>query len=594
MLAFVATLLLLPQAPAEAELEVVAPGGKPVAGARVTIAPLEFVRVTPEGRKSTYTIALQQFADGVRLPRTITDASGRARILLSPQQRVLDRITQREHELVVSAAGFATWRRAIGSRLLPDVARVELTPLRAEAGLVLECTGAGGPLRGAVLIERPFRTRNGRSLWLGDLVPIGDDGQVVYTEPPRVPGERIASAASLREEGYRVTLHALARPKRSWTLIPGRHRLDAGEPDGSWRRIVAERGAAPPGPIEASWSIEGRPFALPLADARVALLGGIPPARITTGAGPVALDGWDPELPLFVVREPDAGPPAPPAGEGVAVELRIVDRRDQPVGGAVVWIEDSAARRAAPGATLFGTSDRDGVLRLAGLPAGIFRVLGFEPDAGEREVPVAIGGEAAPPIRLLARARSEADAPELPGTLLLDLSGAPAGDGPGGLAELEIGVVLPDRSVVQRRFRERPGLVRIEGLVPGPTTFFLRVPGAPATILSGVLNGGPDDPPLRPFETPPRRFRLLVLDPDGAPAKNVTLSLNDGGDAKRVPPSSRLFPLAAGAEPGVFECELALHGTLWIRVHGPDETFADLTLPLPEQEGGLAVRLKRP
>ncbi len=577
-------------------------GGRPVAGARVEIAPLDVHGLPVAGRKGTYREAQRQFAAGVRLPRTISDATGRCRLLLSPAQRMLDGSTSQEFELRVEAPGFATWRCALGNRVVPDVTGVELVAQRADAGLVLECKDAAGPLSGFVVIERPFRTRSGRTLWLSDLVPIGADGLVLYPEPPRVPGERLAIEPSVRVEGYRVTLWALARPRKVWSFGVGRHRLDPGPDDGSWRRIVAERGEAPPGPIRASWIVADQLQEVTLPGPRVPLLAGMIPQRIDTGGGRVLIDTWDPDLPMFVERaqgraaagaadgQDAAGDPTAPeeGATGATTEIRVVDRRDRPVAGAIVWLEDSAMRQVEREVAAFATADRDGVARFTGIPRGVHRVLALDPVHGEREVPIAFGGDASPPVRLVRRAHGGADPQGLPGTMLLDLTGAPGGpDDP-----IEVGVLLPDRRVVARRFAERPQHVRLEGLVLGPTTFYVRAGKAPPTIMAGVLNGGLDAPAVRPFETAVRKLRILVMEPDGTPAEGVALSLNDGGDAKRPPPSASLFALTAAGE-GTYEFDLALHGTLWVRVHGKDEGFADLAIPLPEQEIGLGVRLKR-
>lgn len=561
-----------------------------VAGARVDFRALDVRALPRRGLKGVYTLAQARHRAQIKLPRTVTDREGRWRVLLSPQQAALALAGAVELEMRVEAPGFATWQRAIGPDLLAANAHpVHLQPLGA--GLTLNLSAAAEPARGFVLVERAFRVRGSQSIWLRDLLPITDRGTVRFAEPPGVPGELAPTRPTARAEGYRISVFAAGMARVTTLLAEGEHHLALQPSDYGSRRILAERAEPARPPIELTYAIADQERTLTSEQAIAPVLGDQVPIRIQTGSGPVEIDSWDPDLPMFVVlgeAAAAAGAPrdvAPPRRDGV-LRLDVVDRRAQPLFGAGVWIENQCVAEAATDAAVFGLSDARGRVELHGLPSGSYRVLVRHPQAGELET-LATVRDAVVSQQVRLRPHSETEPEQLPleGTLLLDVT-ALFGD-----ESLEIGMVTADRRVVRRRFDEVPRLVRLAGLVPGPTTFYLRRGDAPPLFFGGVLAGATPEPAMAINAPEARHFTLTVLDDQGQPVADTYLSLGEGALRDQRAFSASLFSLGPGSHPGQHVVDLAVHGSLWLRVHGPQGAARDLELG-PTSDAALEVTLR--
>jgi hypothetical protein len=564
--------------------------GAPVAGARLVVQPLHLTAPPTPGRKGVYLLALQRHQDSARWPSGATDHEGTFRMLLSPSQRALAAAGGREVELVVRANGYATWRRAIGSD--PRAAGAEpivLKPSATSPGLQIRCDGPR-PARGWVTIERPFRVRGQRTIWLRDLLPLQADGSCEFHEPPLVPGEIPAIAPTMREEGYRVTVYAAGCERLQKLLTAGSHALElpAGPPA---RRVVVERAEPARAPLQVTWRIGGDELTLTLDEPAVPLLGGEMPLRIESASGPVAIDSWDPDLPLFVQKAPPAGeapsrPPPPPRASDFA--LVVHDFQGQPAAGAGLWLEDAAVKQAGPDCVPFAVCDANGRATLRAVPHGTHWLWIRHPGLGERELPIGSGSQQVPlpPVRLRKLPQAEASESGLPGTLLLALDGGDLG--------LEAGILGHDGRVHQRRFPATPRFLRLEGLVPGPTTFYLARGEQPSIVFGGVLATDLSAPPLRPLATPVVHWRLNVLDSEGQPARDVSLWFPETAEGPRPArrPGASAFALQKLEEPGTWRCSLALHGSVWLRVHGAQGESRDVLFSHEKAGAVIAVKLQ--
>jgi hypothetical protein len=343
----------------------------------------------------------------------------------------------------------------------------------------------------------------------------------------------------VRLEAYRVTLYcADLEPQQAW-LAAGAHTLEVRPSDQQRRKVVRERAEPVPGGAVATYALAGRRVTLAFDDARIPLLGNEPPVEVVTKLGPVALDAWDPDTPLHLRGKDDAreaearGEPGRdgPAPEGPFADVEVeIRRRDQPVFGAGVWVEDAACKRAADGSLGAAISDAQGKATLRGLPHGAWRVLVRDLQHGTKEILVNV-----PPREpvVVAFGRREEDAPEprtpLPsGTILLDLGEIAAGAHERGA---EVGLLGPDARLARKLFDERSRFVRIEGLVPGPTSFYVQVGKDAPVFLGGLLTQGDRDPPVVVPEVEKRTYRMHVRDSQGRPLEAVRLSL---GEVTRV------------------------------------------------------------
>jgi hypothetical protein len=575
--------------------------GQPVAGAEVTFVPLP-VDARPRTRsKGRYQLAQAAHRAATKLPRTRTDRDGVFLCMVSPQLAALGAGSGVEIALRVSAPGHLLWMRAIGERIEGAQGLVTTLPRATPGGAprlrVRVATGIDGVYRGYALIERAYRARPDRSVWLRHLAPISGTGEVNYDEPCRVPGEVSASLPTARAEGYRVTLFVAGLDRWQRTLTEGEHEVRPERSDFAPRRVLAERGAPAPAPITATWVIAGEEVTLSLAEPLVPLLGGEVPVRVTSPSGPVAIDAWDPDVPLFIDKEGQGhgkevmSEAAPKPAEATRTgEVVISDRRKQPLFGAAVWVEDMAARVMLPSGKPFAVSDPLGVAKLSGLPPGLHRILVRHASAGEREVlfDTAVPG----PLQVVLQAPPPVNAPsaqEQHGALLLECACDPDAEG-----ELDIGVMQPGSRMLRRSFADKPARVRLEGLTPGPATVWARVGAGPVHVLGGVLAMATEEPALHPFRAARKTFTLDVRTHEGQPAPEVHMSLGENSPKGRKALTAELLPLQRDAASGRLILELRLLGDVWVVVHGAQGERRDLLL---QSEGGaelLEVRLPKP
>ncbi len=552
---------------------------KPVARARIAFAPLTLKALPRRGLKGRYDLAQALHRARIKLPRTATDREGRWRVLLSPEQATLALGGTAELEMIVRAEGYATWHRAIGPDLLAAGRQtVRMEP--AGPGLTLRLLGNGDvPLRGFVLIERSFRVRGNRTIARGELVPIGKGGEVHFAEPPRIPGEIGAARPTARAEGYRVTVLAAAMEQTIVTLGGGVQEVVLEPSDFTPRKILAERAEPARGPIEATYVIQGVEHTLTFEEAAVPLLGDEMPVRIRTGSGPVEIDTWDPDLPMFVVDEVPAEESEEAEGAGAAepgagrVILDVVDRKNRPLFGAGVWFENSAVKAASRGAQVFGMTGPRGRVELSGLPMGAYRVLIRHPEAGEREKLITTKREPKPTsVRLKARTEPATAVAPLEGTLLLDVTALQSEEA------LEVGMLTPGRVLARRAFRTMPRVVRLEGLVPGPTTFYLRRGEEPPILFGGLLTRELHAPARVIDPVAPRRVVLTIRDSKGQPAAKANLGLGDAGMGNEPSHTAALIALTPGEQPGQYTADLAVRGVVWLVVRDANGESAEIQI----------------
>ena len=556
--------------------------GQPIAGAEVTFLPLPVAARPRTGSKGRYQIAQAAHRAATRLPRTRTARDGTFRCLVSPQVAALAAGSGVELAMQVQAPGYHTWMRAIGDRLEgASGSVVVLTPARAGRLRVRVATPVEGGCRGFAVIERAFRARHDRTVSLRTVLPLDEHGAVAFDEPARVPGEIEAALPTARAEGYRVTLYVLGLDRWQGMLTEGKHELHVERSAFPPRRVLAERGEPAKTPIDATFELHGEEVTLRLDTPAVPLLGDEPPVRVHSASGPVTVDAWDPDQPLFVEPPPEEAAPVAGAPTRVEREVRLVvrDRAGEALLGAAVWVEDSAARTMDAGRT-FAVTGPTGTARLSGLPPGMHWLLVRHPTAGEREVLCDTARESLLEVELRDSPAAPARANLVPqaGTVLVDLEAARTAE------TVEVGIVQAGGRILRRVFSDGTRRVRLEGLPPGPVTVWARVDGGPAHVVAGVLATGEERPAVEPLRAPARTFVLDVRQADGGPARDVALSLGDTAPKGRKPLTAALLPLTPEGD----RLKLALHlsGDAWVVVHGPAGEQRDVLL---RDEGGPPV-----
>ncbi|MEZ5964710.1 MAG: carboxypeptidase-like regulatory domain-containing protein [Planctomycetota bacterium] len=560
--------------------------GAAVANADVTFLPLPARARPRSGHKARYRVAQAAHRAGAKMPRTRTDRDGAFRCLVSPHIAALASGSGVEMAMRVSAPGHVTWMRAIGDDLSGAngvVATLPRAAARPSPRLEIRVqTAVDGSYRGVALIERAYRARPDRSVWLRDVVPIDPLGRVTFDEPARMPGEVPALLPTARAEGYRVTLYVAGLDRWQHTLTEGSHEVRPERSDLPPRRVLAERGEPARAPVQATYEIGDEEMTFAFDQPLVPLLGGEVPVRVTSASGPVVVDAWDPDVAMFVESAAiDKEGPAAPAGaapqtaERRSATFTILDRRRQPLFGAALWLEDQSARTLLADQRPYAVSDPTGTARLVGLRPGTHWVLVRHPRVGEREVLLDTVHEG--PIEVVLResanATGETDLEAQPGSLLLDLEQRGASD-----EAVDVGIVQGGRRVVRRGFDERPRLVRLEGLVPGPVTVWVKVGEGPAHIISGALATELDEPPMHPLRAPVRSFVLEVRAHDGKPADDVFVSLGEAAPRGRPPLTASLLPLTRDEATGRYTLGVHLTGDLWVVVHGAGDTRRDVLL----------------
>ncbi len=565
--------------------------GTAIAGADVTFLPLPVDARPRAGSKGRYRLAQAAHRATTKLPRTRTDRDGTFRCMLSPQLAALAAGSGVEMAMRVSAPSHLTWMRAIGERLEGAdgvVAVLPRTPPNATPRLRLRvATAVDGAYQGFALIERAYRARPDRSVWLRHLAPLSNTGEVEYDEPARLPGEVGAGLPTARAEGYRVTLYVAGLDRWQRTLTEGAHEVRPERSDLPPRRVLAERGELARTPIEATYELAGEEVTVSLGDPRVPLLGGETPLRVHSASGPVAVDAWDPDLPLFVDNQPapqakveEAGAPTPVPTR--AIDLAVVDRRGTPLFGAAAWLEDSVARAMLPAGRPYAISDPRGTPHLTDMPPGMHWLLVRHATAGEREV--LLDTTQAGPLQVVLRPAPVESATEnavVPGSLLLDLGPATAADD-----ALEVGVLQVGGRMLSRGFPERPRLVRLEGLTPGPATVWARVGDGAVHILAGVLATSADDGAVHPLRATAKTFVLSLRTHEGKAADGAYLSLGEGTPKGKKPFTTDLLPLTIDATSGRATLTLRLIGDLWVVAHGAQGERRDVLL---QSDGGAPV-----
>ncbi len=573
-------------------------GGQPLAGAEVTFVTLPVQARPRVGSKGRYQLAQAAHRAQSKPPRTRTDRSGTWRVLLSPQHAALAGGSGVELALRVSTPGHDTWMRAIGDGFAGARGlTAALQPAPTGPRLHVQIRGLSqGSYQGYVLIERAYRARADRSVMLRALVPLTLTGEATFSEPARVPGEIPAALPTARTEGYRVTVFAAGLRKQQRTLLEGRHELTLELDDMPARRVLADRGEAARPPIEATYEIGGETVTLTFDRASVPLLGGEAPSKVHSASGPVAVDAWDPDAALFVdATAPAVAVPTKPAGADLSAQatLRVVDRRKNPLYGAAVWLEDTAAQALLPAGKPYAISGPDGTVRFAQLPKGTHRALVRHPTAGEREV--LIDTAASEPLEVALRepaaTAGEALAAE-PGSLLLDL-----GTGPDGAAtsdkQAEVGTVQTGKRMLRRGFDEHPRRVRLEGMTPGPVTVWARIEGGPTCFLAGALATTEATPPVHPLRAPERSFTIDVRDHEGKQEAEAYVSLGEATPKGKRPFTAGLLPVTRDVE-GRLQLRVHLSGDLWVVVHGADGRGRDVLLQSEAATPALSVTLPVP
>ena len=592
LLAGLALCLLLPQ---ETSLSgrVVDQAGHGVQGASVELAALPLLTASQPGVRGSYRVAMALQRERTTWPKTATDRSGSWRVLLTPAQAAMLAAAAVETELVVRKPGFACWRRSLGrAPLAHDGIEARLSP--PGAGLTLHLVGHKGAYLGYVLVERACRATGSRTIWLQDLLELPGDGHVRFPEPARVPGEVLADAPSVRPEAYRITLFAADLEPLVAFVGEGRHELRVTPREDPRRKILAERATPALPPVEASYRLAGREVSLRFDQPAVPLLGNEAPYRIHCASGPVPVDAWDPDTPLFVGKVEAESKPDAAEAAGPFADLQLsVQRKELALPGVGVWIEDVAAKAMAADGGPFALTDATGKATLTRLPHGAYRVLLRHLTFGQREQLVTIPG--AGPVEItLARPPAAEPAPEpLAGSLLLDLGPAPQ---PAAEAEgrLEVGIVLPDGKLARRQIEDVGAPVRIDGLVPGPVTFYVRRGQAPPTFCGGVLVQGDQEPAFVLPKPAPRQLHFTVLDSAGQPLERIQLSLAETQGRSGRLASSDLFAPVATATKGRFVVPIAVHGSLWVRVHGAEGEMRDVLVPPENPDGVVDLRLQAP
>lgn len=575
--------------------------GAPIAGATVAFQALPVTARPTPGTRGRYALAQAAQRAKSSLPKTRTDRSGHWRILLSPQQAALTEGSGVELALRITADGCGDWLRAVGTRIAAangiDAVLPRARPDAPRLRVRVEPAGT----RGYALVERVYRARDDASLWLRELVALDAGGGFSLDAPARVPGELQATRPSARAEGYRVTIFGAGCAPWQRTLTEGEHAIRLQPSEDPPRRVLADRGEPARTPLTVTYKIQGTEVTLEFPEAKVPLLGGEVPTRVRSASGPVLVDAWDPDAALFVDRTLDAGTsPTPPTGDaatrldegGRGATFTITDRTDSPLFGAVIWLEDSAARSMSLDPPPFAVTDSLGRARLAGLPAGVFRALVRHATAGEQEVlvdasasaPIAVTLTPTPTPETLAEPAVSASA-----SVLFDVGPAAEGEP----ERVEIGVVYSPGRLLVRGFEDHPRLIRVEGLLAGPLPVFARVGAGPLHLLGAVLASDEPRPAVQPLLAPEKTFVVEVRTHDDKFEPEIYLSLGEGAPRGRKPYTAAFLPLAYDKEKGEARATLHCAGDVWVRVHGADGRATDLLLP-DAPSGPLRVVLPAP
>jgi hypothetical protein len=570
--------------------------GRPIAGADVGFLPLPVEARPRAGGKGRYQLARAAHRAATKLPRTRTDRDGVFRCLLSPQLAALADGAGVELAMQVRAPGYRTWMRAIGDRLDGAALPVAILSPAADGPLlrVRIATAVEGPYRGFALVERAYRARPDRSVWLRQLLPVSGTGEFSYDEPARVPGEVAAALPTARPEGYRVTLFLAGLDRWQRTLGEGSHEVRperSGEPP---RRVLADRSEPARPPLEATYELAGEEVTLALDEPRVPLLGGEAPSRVHSASGPVPVDAWDPELPLFVEAAGETSrPTAAPAraADSKTVEIAVAGRRNEPLYGAAVWVEDAAARAMPAGRRPYAVTDPMGRARIEALPAGVHWLLVRHPNMGEREVLVDTAQPG--PVTVVLRSAAAGSGPgaaELrPATLLLDL-----GDAGSAAEQVEVGIVQPGARMLRRTFSEPLRQIRLEGLSAGPCTVWARLDERPACVVGGALAMEQEGECIHPLRAVEQTFVLDVRDAQGAVAEGPYVSLGESTPRGGRPLTTALFELTPAQPPGRHRLRVRLVGDVWVVVHGAAGERRDLLLSTEGRSEVITVSLPPP
>lgn len=568
----------------------------PIAGARISFSTIAIPATPLPGVKSDYRSTQRLLLARSRLPATVTDRDGEWRILLSPKLAALTTSGLSRLMMTVEAPRHTTWQRCFDGDLRAAAlgAAAELQALPETPPLQLKLRSlrrAAKPPRGCVVVERSFRIQRNRTVWIRDVVPIAKDGTCAFDRPVRIPGEPAAVSPVARAEAYRIEVLAAGFEPLITMLPPGEHDLTLEASAWKPRQILAARAQPASGPVRATYAVAGArggAFELEFDTSAVPLLGDIEPDAIRTGSGPVEVDAWDPDVPMFVADvassegEAAAEDAEEPELSGV-LAVAVVDARGQPVFGAGVWLERRALRRASTASELFGVSDARGIATLEHLPEGSFSVLVQHPDAGFAEslVDVVPGGAAsiekaklnAAKVKLRPhrrRSTTEAATTTPPGSILLDLGRAPAEP-----QRVAVGMFSGD-DVVMREFDTHPGDVRLEGLPLAPTGYFVRFGEDPPLFVGDVLPGTAADPAQDPTDIAATTFRIDAQGPDGEAMPIQWLSLGDLPRRDRAPKTSELFTLAKDGATTL--CTVHVRGVLWLRAFAEGMAPADVLL----------------
>lgn len=568
----------------------------PVAGAKVTFSAVSVPASPLPGVRSDYRSTQRLLLARSRLPSTVTDRDGEWRILLSPRLAALTTSGLSRLMMTIESPKHTTWQRCFDGDLR-DAAAASPALLEAKPEtppLIVELLGPGRdarPPRGCVAIERSFRIQRNRTVWVRDVLPIESDGRCRFDRPVRIPGEPAATSPTARAEAYRVHVLAIGCEPVIRMLPPGQHRIRLDASPWRPRKILAARAQPATAPIRARYPVEGAQdgvVEIEFEDSAIPLLGDIEPDSITTGSGPVEVDAWDPDVPLFVVaaaandasgEDSDAAAAADDEPElGGTLQVQVQDSAGAPVFGAGIWLERRALRRASTRSELFDVTNARGVATLERLPRGSFSVLALHPEAGFAEALVDVtppGTNATATVVRLGplppRAGVDAAGTQAGGTILLDLGSAAANDD-GAIA---VGIFAGTK-VVLRRFESHPGKVRLEGLPLAPTGYFVRPAEQPPRFVAGAIPGSATDPAQTVLDVAASDFRLRAMGPDGKSIRIQALSLGDPPRRDKLPRTSELFTLEHDGD--VTKTTVHARGGLWLRAWAEGMQGADVLL----------------
>lgn len=537
--------------------------GKPVAAARVTFEPLDLPASPIPGVRSGYQLAQHIQLARQRLPTAITDREGEWRVTLSTSQAALTTSGLSRYLMQVRAPDHAAWQRAIdGDLTLASEADVVLAPLPAAPPLTFRVLGIERQPAGFCVVERAFRVTRNRTIWIPSVIPIADDGQCEFDQAVRIPGEPAATSPTAREEAYRVTVYPNGCEPLRAMLAPGSgQRLTAAESPWRPRKILAARAEPPRPPFRATYRIENTEQVVDLSEPVVPLFGDLEPVRVETGSGLVELDAWDPDLPLFLIRDgavADAtGALEPEPNPNTRLDVVVLDSDGRHVLGAGIWIENRITKRAPSNATVFAVTDPRGRARLSGLVPGTFSLLAHHPRFGIAEALAdlsANGGQLE--ITLRPGRETKPTDPIVTGVVSLDLRGMVRRPE----AKCSVGMFGGAR-LIWRRFDRCPERVSLEGLPLGPTSFFVRIGDGHACFFGDHIARARGGAALRPETLRPIRFSVVVRDENGDTLDGAQISLGDKPGRDGVIPSTSLFPRAADGS-----IEVRLHGRIWVTI----------------------------